>query len=403
MAIFHYIARDSQGQTVRGTVQAKSRLEASDYVRTQGYFLQEMTAEPEVATPINQMQQGVIKPLFGGVPTEALAIFFRQLATMLGAGVHIHQALHTLGNQRSNPRLRAIVLEIRDSIVSGEAIANSFDRYPEVFSPVQRALIRVGESGGLLENSLRQIAEYLEQELELRRLLRRVTLYPKILLVAAIVMPMVPKLVLGWLNVPGGAPTRQVVLDITWVFVQIFLILFAVWAVFRIGSQSRTFRLVWDTFKVSVPSIGFTLRQLALARFGRALGALYNAGLPFSQAVRVAADACGNEYLSSAIKPAANRVEAGTTITESFAGARVFPPMVLDMVATGENTGEIGTMLNKVAEYYEEEGKVRSQQAGVIFGAVVYLGIAIYIGILIIQFYSGYFTQILNSGGAGAP
>lgn len=399
MATFHYIARNNEGTEVKGSVQAQSRLEASDQVRSQGLWLLELQAEAAPVNPMSQAQTHVLKPLFGGVPLDALTNFFRQLATMLGAGVPIHQAMHTLGNQRANPRLRKVITEIRESIVAGENIADAFDRYPEIFNPVQRALIRVGVTGGLLENNLRQIADYLEQEQELRRLLRKTTLYPKVLVFAAIVIPQVPPLVLGALGVQGGKPANEVVWGIVWVFAQIGLLIFGLWAAGRILTQNRAFRWTWDAFKVSIPSVGFTLRQLALAKFARALSALYNSGLPFTQAVRVAADASGNEYLSSAIKPTALKIESGLGITESLQSAKVFPQMVMDMVATGENTGEVGTMLDKVGDYYEEEGKVRAQQAAVIFGVVVYLGIAIYIAFLVIQSYSGYFAGVMNSAG----
>ena len=131
------------------------------------------------------------------------------------------------------------------------------------------------------------------------------------------------------------------------------------------------------------------------------LGELYGAGIPLSQAIRYAADACGNDYLTERLKPTASKLEAGRGIAESLRESGVLPQMVLDMVATGENTGEIGFMMDKVAEYYEEEGKLRSHQAGYVLGVVVFLGVAIYVAIIVIQFYAGYFSALL--GGANAP
>lgn len=401
MPTFRYVAQTQDGREVRGTVQARSRLEASDTLRKEGYWLLELYAEPEPTTPLHATHQKVWQPLFGGIPLKTQALFFRQLATMLSAGVPLYQALDTLGNQRVHPRLRRTILEIKNAVLSGERIAEAFDRYPALFSPIVRAVIRVGETAGVLERTLRQIADYLENELELRRLLSRVTFYPKLVLFFAILIPGIVPALITIVGGQGGQPVGQVLTEITLRYLKILGVVFAVWAVYRLAMQSRTLRVAWGVFLVSLPWIGFTYKQLALARFARALSALYGAGIPLSQAIRYAADACGNDYLTERLKPTASKLEAGRGIAESLREARVLPDMVMDMVATGENTGEIGFMMDKVAEYYEEEGKLRSHQAGYVFGILVFLGVAIYVAILVIQFYVGYFSALL--GGANAP
>jgi len=401
MATFRYVARDPNGQEVQGTIQASSRLEASDQIRAQGYWLLELYALPDsTRPPLREPSRTAAPPLFGGAPLKDLALFFRQLATMLSAGVPIFQALDTLGNQRRHPRLRRAILDIRDSVLAGERISDAFDRHPALFSPIIRAMIRVGESGGVLEQSLRQIADYLENDLELRRLLSRVTFYPKLVLVLVIPILMAPSLLLRLLGHSGGSALTDALASFaTNVLLTLFVTLAVLWVAFRLALRSQTFRWLWGLITVSIPWLGFTIRQLALARFGRALSALYNTGLPLSQAIRIAADACGNEYLASQLKPASSKIEAGISITQSLREARVLPQMVLDMVATGENTGELGFMMEKVAEYYEEEGKVRSHQAGHIFGVVVYLMVALFVLIILITFYTGYFSSLLSQAG----
>ena len=400
MPLFRYVAQSAEGREVRGTVQANTRLEAIDAVRKQGYWLLELYAEPEPTTPLRAAHQGVWQPLFGGVPLKTLAVFFRQLATMLAAGVPIYQALDTLGNQRGgNARLRRVLHDIRNSILAGERLADAFDKHPAVFSPIIRAMIRVGETSGTLENILRQIATYLESELELRRLISRVTFYPKLVLFFAILIPGLIPALITIVGAQGGAPVGATLAGIAWTYAKILGVVFVVWAMFRLAMQAQGFRYAWGLLTVSLPWLGFTVRQLALARFARALSALYGAGLPLSQAIRYAADATGNEYLRSRIQPAGDKLEAGRSITETFASTGVFPAMVMDMVATGESTGELGFMMDKVAEYYEEEGKLRSHQAGHVLGVVVYLGVAIYVAIILIQFYAGYFRSIFNAAG----
>ncbi|MDW8051330.1 MAG: type II secretion system F family protein [Armatimonadota bacterium] len=402
MPTFRYVARTPEGREVRGTVQANSRLEATDAVRKQGYWLLELYAEPEPRTPVHAAQHTIWQPLFGGVPLKVLAVFFRQFATTMAAGVPMYQALTTLSNQRGlNARLQRVITDIRDRVLAGESLADAFDKHPAVFSPIIRAMVRVGETSGALERVLRLIATYLENELELRRLVSRVTFYPKIVLFFAIVIPQLIPALITLVGAQGGAPVGQVLLGIVQTFLKIFLVIFVIWALFRVAMQAYGFRYAWGLFTVSLPWLGFTVRQLALARFARALSALYSAGLPLSQAIRYAADATGNEYLRSRIRPAGAKLEAGYGITQTFASTGVFPPMVMDMVATGENTGELGFMMDKVAEYYEEEGKLRSYQAGHILGVAVYVGVAIYVAIILIQFYTGYFGAIF--GAAGQP
>lgn len=401
MPTFRYIAQTPEGREVRGTVQAATRLEATDAVRKQGYWLLELYAEPEPTTPVRTAHQGVWQPLFGGIPLKTLAMFFRQFATMLAAGVPIYQALETLGNQRGgSARLRRVLNEIRNSILAGERLADAFDKHPAMFSPIIRAMIRVGETSGALENILRQIANYLENELELRRLLSRVTFYPKLVLFFAILIPGLIPALITMVGAQGGAPVGETLAGIAWTYIKILVAILGVWAVFRLAMQAQGFRYAWGLLTVSLPWIGFTVRQLALARFARALSALYGAGLPLSQAMRYAADATGNEYLRSRILPAGSKLEAGISITNTLASTGVFPPMVMDMVATGENTGELGFMMDKVAEYYEEEGKLRSHQAGYVFGVLVYLGVAIYVATILIQFYAGYFSSIFSAAGS---
>ncbi|GIV07415.1 MAG: type II secretion system protein F [Fimbriimonadales bacterium] len=402
MPIFRYVAQTPEGREVRGTVQAATRLEATDAVRKQGYWLLELYAEPEPTTPVRAAHKSVWQPLFGGVPLKTLAVFFRQFATMLAAGVPIYQALETLGNQRGgNAKLRRALADIRNALLAGERLADAFDKHHALFPPIARAMIRVGETSGALENTLRQVATYLENELELRRLISRVTFYPKLVMFFAILIPGLIPALITMVGAQGGAPVGETLAGIVWTYAKILLTVFAIWAAFRLAMQAQGFRYAWGLLTVSLPWIGFTVRQLALARFARALSALYSAGLPLSQAIRYAADAASNEYLRSRIQPAGSKLEAGLSITETFASTGVFPPMVMDMVATGENTGELGFMMDKVAEYYEEEGKLRSHQAGYILGVAVYLGVAIYVAIIVIQYYAGYFSAIF--GAAGQP
>ncbi|NUL81728.1 MAG: type II secretion system F family protein [Armatimonadetes bacterium] len=398
MAVFRYIARDQEGNTVQGSVFAASRLDANDQVRGMGFWPLEMYADAEPVTAATAARDRVVRPLFGGVGLHHLAIFFRQFATMIAAGVPLVQVLYTLSNQAGNVKLRRALLNIRDSVMGGENLAEAFDRHPHIFSKVQRAIIRVGVEGGLLESASRQIAEYLERELALRRLIRRLTFYPKLVMFMALIIPALPGPII-YMITGQGMPPGEFAIQMAMTFLKIFGVLFAVWAAWRIATQSMTIRRAIDAILISLPWIGKTLRQICLARFGRALGALYAAGVPITHAIRISAEASGNEYLAASISPVATKLESGAGIAESIAATGVFPPMVIDMVATGEQTGSLDSMVNKVAEFYEAESEVGSHQAATILGIVALLAAAIYVGYIVISFYSGYFAQIFQGAG----
>ena len=166
---------------------------------------------------------------------------------------------------------------------------------------------------------------------------------------------------------------------------------------FRVGLSNPRIRYNWDAFIIRIPYLGNTLKQFAMAKFGRAFGALYAGGVAVNKSLMLAADACGNEYLRAKIHPAVRTLETGAGITETLASTHAFSPIVMDMVHTGEATGNLDQMLTKVSEFYEDEAEVRSQQLGKVVGVVAIIAVGIYVLIVLIKFYTGYFSGLLNA------
>jgi type II secretory pathway component PulF len=169
----------------------------------------------------------------------------------------------------------------------------------------------------------------------------------------------------------------------------------------RVGLANPRIRYNWDAFLVTLPYAGETLMYLAMARFGRAFSALHQAGVPMQRSLLLAADACGNEYLRAKIYPAQRMIQAGEGITETFASTQAFSPIVMDMVRTGEMTGDIDKMLTRSSEFYIEESKVRQHQLAIVVGVIVSLIVAIYIGYLVISFWTGYIGNMNAAVGSG--
>lgn len=448
MPIFEYRATDTEGKDVRGTLLSGSIARAAEELARKGFHVLQLNAaamqdpvsvgpaappptlqEQTVAAALDSIAQGprfdsetpreqprfeegpryeqipgappteerspfmtgIIGPLFNRAPLSQLLFFFRQLATMLNAGVNMVQSLDTLSTQTLDPRLRHVVQELRGHANAGRPISVGLQRYPEMFSPMIVSLVRVGESGGFLEKSCRQIAEYLEKEIELRNLVKRVTIYPKLVVGAAIIIVLATNAILSSVG-SGNKIDSLLTRPATWLILGPILI--GIFLFSRIGLANPRIRYEWDGFILNIPMLGPTTGQLAMAKFGRAFGTLYAGGVHVPEAIKLAADACGNEHMRARIYPAAHILSEGGSLSEAFRSTGVLSRIVNDMVTTGETTGNVDQMLFKVADYYEDEGKTKSMQFAYALGVMALLLVGVYVAYTVISFYMGYFSGI---------
>ncbi|GBC97286.1 Type II secretion system protein F [bacterium HR16] len=391
MPVYRYTAKNQQGGTVTGVVEAEDTRRAAGIVREMGLLL--LDVRPEQPVSAQQAEQAVMQkvvyPVYSGVSVRDLAIFYRQLATAVRAGIPIHRALLSVAENTGKPRLRRVVQAVVNDLMQGKPLSRAMSRHPHVFDDLQVALIQAGEEGGLLENMLGRLADYLERDYKLRLKIRAGTFYPKVLLVAGIFIPKIPVLVIGGGLIPYLRET------VGWA-APILLAVLAVVAVVRILLQIEPLREAYDSLKLMIPGIGGLVRQLAMARFSRAMAALYSAGVPLPRAIAISALAADNYYLTKHLRRAIADVEHGQSISEAFRRTGVMPPLVLDMLQTGESTGNVDAMMDKVAEYYEQETDVKSGQAVIVLSVGVYLLIALWIAGMIISFWQGY----ASGGGA---
>lgn len=391
MPVYRYTAKNQQGGTVTGLVEAEDTRRAAGIVREMGLLL--LDVRPERTMDVGQAEQAVMQkvvyPVYSGVSVRDLAVFYRQLATAVRAGIPIHRALISVAENTGKPRLRRVVQAVVNDLMQGKTLAKAMRQHPHVFDELQVALIQAGEEGGLLDSMLERLADYLERDYRLRLKIRAGTFYPKVLLVAGIFIPKIPILVVGGGLVPYLRET------VGWAG-PILLAVLAVVAVFRIALQMEPVREAYDSLKLMVPGIGGLVRQLAMARFSRALAALFSAGVPLQRAIGISALAADNAYLTKRLRTAVTAVEHGQSLSDAFRRTGVMPPLVLDMLSTGESTGSVDAMMDKVAEYYEQETDVKSHQAVIALSVGVYLLIALWIASMIIGFWQGY----ASGGGA---
>ena len=345
-------------------------------------------ARPYIAT-------NVVGPLVGKVGLSQLMFFFRQFGTMLDAGVPMVQILDTLSGQSRDPRFTHVIKEIKGHVLAGRPVSAGMQRYPEIFTPLHMSLIRAGEEGGFLAGSAKQVAAYIEQEISIRNAYKRATFMPKLTVISSIIIIGGANLVITHYAKSDSTIWSPLTQIATWFILAPIIV--GMFLFFRVGLSNPRIRYNWDAFIIRIPYLGNTLKQFAMAKFGRAFGALYAGGVAVNKSLMLAADACGNEYLRAKIHPAVRTLETGAGITETLASTHAFSPIVMDMVHTGEATGNLDQMLTKVSEFYEDEAEVRSQQLGKVVGVVAIIAVGIYVLIVLIKFYTGYFSGLLNA------
>ncbi len=389
---FTYVAVDSSGARKTGVVSAASENQARDQLAQRGLLVelvQEGKSESERSTFATQ----VAGPLIGKVSYEHQLTFFRQLASMHKAGVPLVQSLDTLARSTRSGKLRQVIEDMRAHVLEGKNISEAMEKYPEVFSALQVNLIRAGEQGGVLERSLAQLTDYLEREIRLRNEINSKTFYPKLLIVVSLLIIVGANFAIGYFASGSGGPAMFLESPLLNPHVLVWLVPLAVisFLFFRYGPQNPKIRRNLHQFYLAIPYFGSTIRMLAMAKFGRAFAALYSGGVPIARSVQLAADASGNEYLREQIYPAAEKIQEGRPIAESFAQTGAFTEIAIDMAATGEHTGNLDSMFDHMAQQYEDEADVRLDKSCKTLGVLILILALMIVGYSVIKFWMGYF------------
>lgn len=363
MANFRYKGRSERGDLVTGELEADSIDGVATQLFNTGVTPVEITAAPKKQETVSDLW----RRLGGGKPTYTdLIMFTRQMYTLVKAGVPMIRALTGLAQSTRNPVLADALREVTDSLESGRDLAGSLARHPGIFSPLYVNVVRVGENSGGLEDAFQRMYQYLGLEKDIRDRVKRAFRYPIIVVtfisiaITIITLFVIPRFAdffrHAHLQLP--LPTR-VILAVSdfavayWVWVLAALIL----AGFAWNNYVRTEagRYKWDSYKLRLPVIGGIVMRATLARFARGFGLAYRSGVPLVQALSLVARAVGNEYVGARVLQMRHGVERGESLTRTAATTGVFTPVVMQMLAVGEETGMVADMMDEVADFYERE------------------------------------------------
>jgi type IV pilus assembly protein PilC len=400
MPYFNYTIRDANGQTRSGKVEAPNAEELRKRLQAEGLQVIEITEDRKAPR--------VPAGGYGRVKLSDLAIFARQFSTMLDAGVSLIRCLDVLQAQTNNARLRKILMDLSARVESGESLSRSMARHPKAFSQLIIGLIRAGEVGGVLEESLQRIAGFLEKDVELRRKIRSALTYPVIVLLAAVgiviflVSWLVPQFaqLFKELDIKELPAPTQFLVDLSALFTQRwYVVLIAVAAVFiayKLFVSTRVGRRVADRVKLRVPVFGPLHHKIVMARFSRTMGTLLASGVPILQAMETVAGVVGNSVVSDAVIESRARIREGEKIADPLQRSKMFPPMVVHMVSVGEESGSLDHMLNKIADFYENEVEMTIASLTAAIEPVMIVLLGFIVGFIVISMFLPMIEVISN-------
>ena len=395
MAVYRWQGVSPKGETLKGEMEATSREAVMIRLRTQR--IQPLPAQ------IKEKNKGLeyeIKLPSIGSPVKArdVVIFTRQFATMINAGLPIMQCLSILGAQTENKAFAKVIGAIRDDVESGSTLADATKKHPTVFTDLYTSLVQAGEIGGILDTILVRLASYLEKAAQLKAKIKGAMIYPAAIVMAAVG---VTAILLIWV-IPVFAevfqsfgselpkPTQFVMALSDFVINNVLYLMAApIIAAIAIRYAYRTDggRLTLDRFMLRVPVFGPLLRKSAVARFTRTLSTLVSSGVPILDALSITSRTTGNRVVELAIIEARNSIAQGKTIAEPLIDSKVFPPMVCQMIAVGETTGALDSMLSKIADFYDDEVDNMVANLMSLLEPAVILFLGVVIGGLVVAMY----------------
>ena len=300
------------------------------------------------------------------ITTKDLVVFTRQFATMIDAGLPLVQCLDILGRQQDNKTFKGILVNVKEAVESGSTFADALKKHPKAFDDLYVNLVAAGEVGGILDTILNRLAAYIEKALKLKKQVKSAMTYPTtiigiaVLVIAVILVFVIPAFEKMFADFGGSLPMpTQIVINMSnfiqkYILVIIAGIFFTIWGVKRIY-RTKAGRAAIDKWALKVPVFGILIRKVAVAKFTRTLGTMISSGVPILDGLDIVAKTAGNKTVETAIYKVRQSISEGKTIAEPLEESGVFPPMVCQMIAVGEQSGAIDTMLNKIADFYDDE------------------------------------------------
>jgi type IV pilus assembly protein PilC len=395
MAVFTYQGRGTGGTTT-GEIEAPDRTAAVGELRKRAILVTKIQERAGGKTPSKAGSK---------VKDKEMAIFTRQFSTMIDAGLPLVQCLNILAEQSESKNLRAVTDRVARSVEQGSTLADSLRRHPRTFDDLFTNMVEVGESGGILDVVFQRLAVYIEKAAALRRKVKGAMIYPaSIMGVAALVVIFMLTFVIPTftkmfkdLGADLPLPTQVVVWLSEFVRTYILLIIAAiVGCVFALRAYYRTEKgqATIDALLLKVPVMGTLIRKVAVARFTRTLGTLVSSGVPILEGLRITARTAGNKVVEKAVLQCRAAVTAGKTLAEPLKASGVFPPMVIQMISVGEQTGALDAMLSKIADFYDDEVDTAVSAMTALLEPIMIVVLGVLIGGLVVAMYLPIFKLV---------
>ena len=397
MPVYVYRGTDRTGAAVSGEQTAANKTELTNLLKRQQIKVNKMS---EKGKEFNLPTFG------GGVNAKDLAVFTRQFSVMIDAGLPLVQCLEILAGQQENKIFQKVLTDTRASVEGGATLSAAMRQHDKVFDPLYVNLVEAGETGGILDTILQRLASYIEKNVKLKRAVKSALVYPVAVLVVAVgvitlllwkVVPIFATLFVG-LGVDLPLPTR-IVIGLSNFVGSIFGLLIVVFMIgmgiaVKVWYGTPQGRMVLDGVLLKLPLIGILLRKIAVARFTRTLGTLISSGVPILEGLDITARTAGNAVIEKALLQVRKALEAGKNLADPLKETEVFPGMVTQMIGVGEQTGAMDAMLQKIADFYEDEvdAAVKDLLSALEPAMIVFLGVVV--GGIVISMYLPLFSLI---------
>jgi type IV pilus assembly protein PilC len=397
MPVFTYKGTNRSGASVAGEMTASNKTELQSLLRRQQI------------TPTRMSEKGkeFNLPSFGGsVDSKELAIFTRQFSVMIDAGLPLVQCLEILASQQENKTFQKVLSGTRGSVEGGSTLSAAMKQYPKVFDALFTNMVEAGETGGILDTILQRLSTYIEKNVKLQRAVKSALVYPigvltiaagVIILLLWKVVPVFATLFAG-LGVDLPLPTR-IVIGLSHLVGSIFgFLAFVAIVGFVVGLKmwhgTKQGRMAIDTVILKLPVLGILMRKIAVARFTRTLGTLISSGVPILEGLDITARTSGNAVIEKALNQVRRSLEEGKSLTEPLKESEVFPGMVTQMIAVGEQTGAMDAMLQKIADFYEEEVDAAVKDLLTALEPIMIVFLGLVVGGVVISMYLPLFSLI---------
>jgi len=396
MPTFAYTGRGMRG-AISGEIDASDRSAAVGELRNRSILVTKIQEK--------RATKNLLSKFGGKVKDRELAIFTRQFSTMIDAGLPLVQCLNVLADQSESKVLRTVTAQVARSVETGSTLADGMKRHPKTFDDLFTNLVAVGETGGILDVILRRLSSYIEKAAALKRKIKAAMIYPAAIIGVAIlvvifmlifVIPVFAKMFEN-LGADLPLPTKAVLwlsnFVQSWILLIIVGLIGAIYA-FRQYYKTEAGKSTVDAILLKLPIFGTLIRKVAVARFTRTLGTLVSSGVPILEGLRITARTAGNKVVEKAVLQCRTAVTAGKTLAEPLRASGVFPPMVIQMISVGEQTGALDTMLSKIADFYEDEVDTAVGALTSLIEPLMIVVLGVLIGGLVVAMYLPIFRMV---------